>query len=139
MNRPRTRDSGRPVHVDQEGSIDLTPSTFLLSPSSKRRRLALTELRLLPSASISSATVKTRTLNSASSLSNPASTAFRDITNLLVFCRLRGDMRVRLRARWWLRLGQKSWWSVGSVLRVEGAVDGSHAELEQGMRFKSQV
>ena len=139
MNRPGTRDSGRPVHVDQEGSINLTPSTFLSSPSSKRKRLSLTELRLLPSASIWSAIAKTRTLNSASFLSNPASTAFRDITNLLVFCRLHGDMRVRLRARWWLRLGQKSWWSVGRALRVEGAVDGSHAELEQGLRMKSQV
>lgn len=59
------------------------------------------------SASISSGIAKTKTPNSVSFLSNPASTVCRATTSLSASYHLHGDTRVLLRAHWWHRLDMK--------------------------------
>ncbi len=101
--------------------------------------MALINVRPSPSASILSAIAKTRTLNSASFSSNPGSTAFRDTINLSGSYRLPGDTRVRLRARWWLRLGAKVMLLRVRALRGRLAFDKRHKEIEQGLPAELQV
>jgi hypothetical protein len=106
--RPRARHPRGPLHVDQEGTyIQSSSSPFPNPPNVVNRSAPGSDLssisRPSPSASILNATARTRTPNSASSSSSPASTASAATTSPLVFCRRRGDMRARPRARWWRR------------------------------------
>ena len=57
--------------------------------------------RLSPFASTSSATGKTRTPNSASFSSSPASIACHDTTSPLASCHQHGGTKVRPQAHWW--------------------------------------